>query len=140
MPALDTATCRRLVAAARVARLATVGVDGRPHLVPVCFAVVGDDIASAVDAKPKRAPRLRRLDNAAAHPAVALLVDHYDDADWTSLWWVRVDAIAVVRDEDADARRALAGKYAQYRDQPPLGPVLRMHPVRWTGWAYSRSE
>ena len=70
---------RRLFARARVARLATVDAAGRPHLVPLAFAVAGNEIFSAVDAKPKRTTRLRRLENVRANPQVALLADHYDD-------------------------------------------------------------
>ena len=89
---------RRRVGAARVARLATVTVDGRPHIVPCCFAlrrapVTGGSrevVYSAVDAKPKSTTALRRLDNLRANPHAALLVDHYSD-DWSTLWWVRVD-------------------------------------------------
>ena len=77
----------RLFAAAPVARLATVGPDGCPHLVPVVFAVDGDVVYTAVDGKPKVSLRLRRLANIAARPQVSLLVDHYDD-DWSRLWWV----------------------------------------------------
>jgi Pyridoxamine 5'-phosphate oxidase len=67
---------RRRFAAARVARLATADAAGRPHIVPVTFAVDGDVVYSAVDAKPKRGTALKRLANVAANPAVALLVDH----------------------------------------------------------------
>ena len=56
-----------------------------------------------VDDKPKATTALRRLDNVRAHPAVSLLVDHYDD-DWTRLWWVRVDGTAVVARRRARAR------------------------------------
>ncbi len=99
--------CRDRLTAARVARLGTVSAAGEPHLVPVTFAVidagsaVGDPpadggaelIVFAVDHKPKSTTALRRLDNIAANPRVAFLVDHYDD-DWDRLWWVRADAIA----------------------------------------------
>ena len=40
--------------AARVARLATTDPDGRPHLVPIVFALDGDTLYTAVDRKPKR--------------------------------------------------------------------------------------
>jgi PPOX class probable F420-dependent enzyme len=79
---------RQRFAAAGVARLATADAAGRPHIVPVTFAVDGDVVYSAVDAKPKRSTALKRLANVAANPAVALLVDHYAD-DWNELWWVR---------------------------------------------------
>ena len=45
---------------ARVARLATVDPDGRPHVVPICFALDGDTLYTAVDEKPKSTRRLIR--------------------------------------------------------------------------------
>ena len=81
-----------------VARLATVGADGRPHLVPVVFAVHEQVIYTAVDAKPKTTQRLRRLTNIERNPQVSLLVDHYDQ-DWTQLWWVRADGDAAIHRE-----------------------------------------
>jgi PPOX class probable F420-dependent enzyme len=129
---------RRQFAGARVARLATVGADARPHLVPVVFAVAGDVVFSAVDSKRKRSTALRRLENVRQNPRVALLADHYDDSDWGALWWVRADGVARVLDgEDADARRGialLAERYAQYRELPPRGPVLAVAVERWSGW------
>ncbi|HEU4421884.1 MAG TPA: TIGR03668 family PPOX class F420-dependent oxidoreductase [Pilimelia sp.] len=129
---------RRRFAAARVARLATAGADGRPHLVPITFAVVGDTVYSAVDSKPKRTTALRRLANVRDNPRVAVLVDHYDD-DWSRLWWVRADGSGRVLDPgDAEARTAvgeLARRYPQYRSEPPAGPVLAGDVDRWTGWS-----
>ena len=81
---MDDAELRERVSSARVGRLATVSPDGRPHVVPVCFARVGDELVTAVDAKPKSTAALTRLANVLAHPPVTLLVDHYDD-DWSSL-------------------------------------------------------
>src|ERR1700733_13146799 len=81
---------RRRFAGAAVARLATVGPGGRPHLVPVTFAVGGDPIYTPVDAKPKTTANLQRLRNIAASPQVAVLADHYA-ADWAQLWWARAD-------------------------------------------------
>ena len=75
--------------AARVARLATTDPDGRPHLVPIVFALDGDTLYSAVDRKPKRSQTLRRIENARARPDVTILVDHYEE-DWSRLWWIRV--------------------------------------------------
>ena len=109
-----------------MARLATTDPDGRPHLVPIAFAVDGDTLYSAVDGKPKRSRRLRRIENARARPEVTLLVDHYDE-DWTELWWIRVRGRARVLDGGPEHDRALAllaEKYPQYRAEPPAGPVL----------------
>jgi PPOX class probable F420-dependent enzyme len=129
---------RRLFAAARVARLATVDAQGRPHLVPIAFATDGDAVFSAVDSKRKRTTSLRRLENVRRNPRVALLADHYDDADWSALWWVRGDGSARVLDVSAgEARRGLellAERYAQYRATPPIGPVLAIAVERWSGW------
>jgi PPOX class probable F420-dependent enzyme len=119
---------------ARVARLATVDSTGAPHLVPIVFALAGDLIHSAVDAKPKRHRRLRRLANIAREPRVSVLVDHYDD-DWTLLWWVRADGVARVADTSAEALAALTAKYQQYRDTPPPGPFLTIEVRRWSAWS-----
>ena len=128
----------RRLGEAPVARLATAGDDGRPHIVPVVFVLHGDTLYFAVDAKPKRTRNLQRLKNIAANPAVSLLVDHYED-DWTRLWWVRVDGTARVVTDEAQARRAtdmLAEKYNQYGDARPEGPVVAVHIDRITGWSY----
>lgn len=130
---------RRLFAAATVARLATVTEAGRPHLVPVTFAVDGDRIYIAVDAKPKTTRDLRRLRNIRANPQVAVLADRYDD-DWSALWWVRADGRAVILDsarQTAGPIALLTGRYPQYRDLPPSGPVIEITAERWTGWAAS---
>lgn len=122
-----------------MARLATVGRDGRPHIVPVTFAADGDVIYSAVDAKPKSSTRLRRLANIAAQPRVALLADHYED-EWDRLWWARADGTATVLAGAAgmaEPLELLARRYPQYRLTPPGGPVIRVLAERWTGWAGS---
>ncbi len=130
---------RARFAATPVARLATVGVDGVPHLVPVCFAVLGDRIVTAVDHKPKRTSRLRRLANIAANPAVCLLVDAYDEVDWTALWWARADGTAQILDPAgpaaAAAVSALVERYPQYRATRPEGPVIEIAVSRWSGWS-----
>jgi PPOX class probable F420-dependent enzyme len=124
------------VARARVARLATLDSDGRPHLVPIVFALVGDTLYSAVDAKPKRSRTLRRIENARERPDVTVLVDRYDE-DWTQLWWVRIRGRARVLDEGdeaAGALEALTEKYEQYHDRPPGPPVLAVDVVDWRVW------
>ena len=130
---MDAAAQRRHLEEARVARLATVDAAGRPHLVPVVFALDGDTVYFAVDNKPKRSPDLKRLRNIAANPAVTLLVDHYDD-DWDRLWWVRVDGSARVVDDSTAALELLARKYEQYRSVRPPGPVVAISIDRMTGW------
>jgi PPOX class probable F420-dependent enzyme len=129
------AQARARFTAARVARLATAGVDGRPHLVPIVFAVDGDRIYSAVDAKPKRTRDLRRLANVVENPAVSLLVDEYSE-DWDTLWWVRADGRGrVLPPEDAEAVGALKVLAARYPQQRGAGVVLAVDVDRWTGWS-----
>jgi PPOX class probable F420-dependent enzyme len=134
---MDANEMRWRFASASVARLGTVRPDGRPHLVPVCFALDGDVVVSVVDDKPKRSTRLRRFDNVRANPAVSLLVDHYND-DWTQLWWVRVDGTARVLEagtEHAHAIDLLVAKYAQYRALRPAGSVLVIAVEAWRVWS-----
>ena len=129
---------RDRVARMRVARLASVGGDGRPHVVPIVFALDGDVVYFAVDAKPKRTRDLQRLRNIATNPAVAVLFDEYDDADWSRLWWVRADGRARIVDGGPDFEHALAllgERYPQYARSKPDGPVVAVTIQRWSGWA-----
>jgi PPOX class probable F420-dependent enzyme len=122
-------------AAARVARLATADAAGRPHVVPIVFAVAGDQVYSVVDAKPKRTTALRRLANVRENPAVSLLVDHYEE-DWSKLWWVRADGTAqVLEPDEPQARRAIALLAARYPQQRAVGAVLEVDVQRWSGWS-----
>lgn len=117
---------------AEVARLATAGQDGQPHLVPIVFAVSGNTIVTAVDGKPKSTTRLKRLANITANPKVSLLVDRYD-RDWTQLWWIRVDGVATIT-EDAAALDLLRTKYRQYQQVPLDGPVITISVERIKTW------
>jgi PPOX class probable F420-dependent enzyme len=136
---LTEGDARARLTAARVARLATVGADGQPHLVPVTFAVDGDLIYVAVDHKPKTTVNLRRLRNIRENPRVAVLADHYSQ-DWDTLWWVRVDGRASITSAEDAIRHPLdllAARYEQYREIRPKGPVIVIQAQRWTGWSGS---
>jgi PPOX class probable F420-dependent enzyme len=129
------AKARERFGAARVARLATADAGGRPHLVPVVFALEGDRVYTVVDAKPKRTTALRRLRNVAENPWVALLADHYEE-DWAALWWVRAEGRGRVVEADApEARRAVELLRARYPQQRAVGAVLAVDVERWSGWA-----
>jgi PPOX class probable F420-dependent enzyme len=134
---MDEARCRARLSTARVGHLATVRPDGRPHVVACCFAVQGDRLWTAVDAKPKTTTRLQRLDNIRAHPWASLLADHYEE-EWEELWWVRADGPAAVLGEGAEREAALAAlvaKYPQYAAALPAGPVIAVAVERWVGWS-----
>jgi PPOX class probable F420-dependent enzyme len=133
----DSSVVWERVAASSVARLATLDPDGRPHLVPIVFALAGDTLYTAVDVKPKRSRKLRRFDNARREPRVTVLVDNYED-DWSRLWWVRLRGRARVLEGGEEAERALvllAEKYAQYRHAPPGLPVLAIDVDEWRAWS-----
>jgi PPOX class probable F420-dependent enzyme len=123
---------------ARVARLATVGEDGRPHVVPICFVLDGDTLYSAVDEKPKRTRALRRLRNIEQNPWVEIVIDHYEE-DWTKLWWVRLRGRARIVDRDERALELLAAKYPQYRETPPRGPFVVVEIAGRAEWAAAAS-
>ena len=140
---LSEAEARSLLGRARVARLATAGEGGRPHLVPVTFAAEGDRVYIAIDHKPKTTTTgLKRLRNIERNPDVCLLADYYEE-DWAALWWARVDGRAAVLSAP-DACRGpldlLAAKYPQYRERRPDGPVIAIEVTRWTGWAARPAE
>jgi PPOX class probable F420-dependent enzyme len=137
MPTWPRATAEERLAAARVGHLATVTPGGRPHIVPVCFAVHDGLVYTAVDAKPKATSALARLENVRATGRASLLVDHYEE-DWERLWWVRVDGAAEVVRSDR-ALDALAAKYPQYRTKRPDGPLIAIAPERWRSWVASET-
>lgn len=139
-PDVHPIVLREQVRKARVARLATVDPDGRPHLVPIVFVLEGET-HSAVDAKPKRSLRLRCVENARERPDVTVLIDPHED-DWERLWWIKLRGRARVLDTGEEAGRALrllADKYEQYRRQPPGYPVLGIDVREWRGWDASAS-
>jgi PPOX class probable F420-dependent enzyme len=136
---LSELECRAAFAGARVARLATVDAEGAPHLVPITFAVAGDLVCFAIDAKPKSSGRLRRLRNIERNPRVSLLVDEYDE-DWERLWWVRADGRARILTEGLERpRELLRARYPQYADVALGGPAVEIAVSRWSGWRYAGS-
>ena len=147
MPTL-TESQARFLADARVARLSTADAEGRPHVIPVCFAYVsdgnrGEAIYSVLDRKPKIAEltRLRRVRNILSNPQAALVVDHYDE-DWQALRYVLVSCRAeLLTGEEEEAAQAIAllrQKYRQYRDMALDGsPVIKLTPLRFTAWSFS---
>ena len=137
------ASVRKGLGQARVARLATIDGDTRPHLIPVCFVYVGRAFYTALDHKPKRVPpqRLARVRNLLARPRVALLIDHYEE-DWSRLWYVLIRGTARLvpqssRPERARVLRKLRDKYPQYTPQmlPDDALIIRIRPERARSWS-----
>jgi PPOX class probable F420-dependent enzyme len=137
MPPLSEDEARQRFAAARIARLATVRANGRPHVVPIVFALDGDTVFSIADPKPKRGLDLLRHRNIAANPAVSLLVDEYEES-WKRIWWVRVDGTARVVEEGPERDttiRLLRAKYAQYATwTEPFGAATVIAVDRLASW------
>lgn len=131
---------RQYIETARIGCLATADSEGRPHVVPVCFALLDDQIVSPIDEKPQRvSPEdLRRSRDIDENPRVAVLVDHYSD-DWSQLGWVQVRGTAA-HCTPGDASHspgvtALKQKYEQYADHDLEDrPLIRISPGSVRSW------
>ncbi len=125
----------------RVAHLATADSGGVPHVVPLCYARVGDSIYFVADDKPKKngPRRLKRLANIGENPRVALVVDDYAE-NWSRLAFllIHLEACFVGAQEEYDtALDALRDRYPQYRRMPlarTTHPMVRLTPQRWHMW------
>ena len=134
-----SAAQRRFVESMRVARLATADARGVPHVLPVCYALIGDSLYVTIDEKPKRREvrAMKRLRNIAENPSVAVVVDRYDE-DWTRLAWVMLRGRAEILDDGGEhgrAQAALRERYAQYRSMrlEPM-PVIALRIERLSAW------
>lgn len=130
---------RRFLETQRVARLATADAAGRPHVVPVCYALADDSLYFTIDEKPKRVDgaRLKRLANIGENPHVALVVDRYDE-DWSRLGWVMVQGRAEVLETGDEHDRAQTRLRARYRQLRGMRiehlPVVAIRIRRTIGW------
>ena len=130
---------RRFVESMRVARLATADANGAPHVVPVCYALIGDNLYVTIDEKPKRPDvrAMKRLRNIVQNPSVAVVVDRYEE-DWSRLAWVMLRGRAEILDDGDEhhrAQAALRDRYPQYRAMRlgPL-PVIALRIARVNAW------
>ena len=124
----------------RVARLATADAEGKPSLVPVCFAYHAGRFYIALDDKPKtvRPVRLKRVRNILANPNVALLLDSYYE-DWARLAYVLVSGTAGLEEPGSAAHSSaisvLREKYPQYREMAiDRQPVIAITPASVRSW------
>ncbi|MBM3489053.1 MAG: TIGR03668 family PPOX class F420-dependent oxidoreductase [Alphaproteobacteria bacterium] len=129
---------RAFLEAARVAHLATADAAGRPHVVPVCFGLIGLSAYVQIDAKPKGDPlRLKRLDNIRQNPEVALVADRYDE-DWSRLGWVMLRGraeILAAGSELAAAQALLRRRYRQLAAMDLAGlPAIALRIARVSSW------
>ena len=130
---------RRFLAARRIAHLATADHRAVPHVMPVCFAISQGTLYITIDEKPKRyaGTPLKRVMNIMENPAVAVIVDRYDD-DWTQLGWVLLCGRAeILTDgtEHDDAQALLRSRYPQLRRmQIAHHPVIAVRIENTTSW------
>jgi PPOX class probable F420-dependent enzyme len=129
---------RQFVEQCRVARLATVDNHNAPHLVPVCFCLLGLSLYITIDQKPKRTDiPLKRLRNIQENPRVAVTVDRWDE-DWSQLAWVMLRGDAEVLTEGPEHKEAqtrLRERYAQYRSMALSElPVIAVRVRRVLSW------
>jgi PPOX class probable F420-dependent enzyme len=129
---------RRFLAAQRVARLATADAAGRPHVVPICYALVEDTVYFTIDEKPKKRPaELKRLANLRCNPFAALVVDRYDE-DWSRLGWVMVQGRAEVLASGSEhdlAQTRLRARYPQLATMRIEGlPVVAVRVDHVASW------
>ena len=126
-----------LLATARLGHLATASRDGRPHVVPVCFAWLPPVIYSAIDGKPKRTTHLRRVRNIIETGRAAFVVDKWSE-DWKQLAYVLVEGPTVVLEDGQERDEALillTAKYPQYDDLPLNdNPVIKLTAERTVEW------
>lgn len=139
---MDDQEARRRLAAHHHGVLATMHAVRGPDPQPVVYAVSNDVVGVPIDTvKPKASSRLQRETNLAADPRGALLVEHWDAADWTRLWWVRA-SLSHVPDPGTDVleelAQGLAQAYEQYADRP-FRRILVCRINQVTGWAATDS-
>ena len=130
---------------ARVGHLASATRNGKPLVVPICFAYRDTTIYSAIDQKPKRIKPdgLRRVLNIVENPNVCLLVDEYDE-DWRKLKYVIFQGTATLLNRGREHRAALLllrRKYRQYRNMKLENrPIIKIKLLRTIAWRATPSN
>ncbi|HCV00931.1 MAG: TIGR03668 family PPOX class F420-dependent oxidoreductase [Dehalococcoidia bacterium] len=123
--------------------LGTIGRNGIPQLVPVCFAFIEGDVAIAIDEKPKRGGKLARVVNMERDPRVTLLIDHYEER-WEQLAWLRLECRAVVLNRGREwptALDALRQRYPRYQEMTLESlPLIRLNLKRVVGWRWQDEQ
>jgi PPOX class probable F420-dependent enzyme len=136
----------RFVQSQRVGHLATTSASGKPHVMPVCYACDGARFYIAIDEKPKQPGRtLQRVRNIEATGRAALVIDRYDDTDWSRLAWLHVRGPAtMLAPTDPEHPRIIAllrRRYPQYRTMALEGAaVIAIEAERVTSWGALSDE
>ena len=136
-----SAAVQRFIQSHVVARLATAGKDGQPHVIPFCYAFDGVSFYFVVDEKPKRqtGKPLKRIRNILENPRVALVIDDYAE-DWSQLAYVLVSGQAALVEQEEEYHRALGllrERYLQYHSMTltfPHNAMIRITPSKLHAW------
>ena len=129
---------------ARVARLATVDSESKPHLVPVVFVFDGNNYYVPLDKKKKRGKpgNLKRVKNIQENPNVALLIDEYSE-DWNKLLFIMIQGRASLIGKEGEGQRndlltrahkLLYEKYYQYQKINIGELCLKINPEKVIIW------
>ncbi|HJU34676.1 MAG TPA: TIGR03668 family PPOX class F420-dependent oxidoreductase [Nitrososphaera sp.] len=135
-----------LIERARVARLATIDSEFKPHLVPVVFVFDGNNFFIPIDEKRKtiKPEKLRRIRNIRDNPNVALLIDEYSE-DWTRLAFVMMQgkaSIITIKMQGSirlqQAYSKLTTKYVQYQKIGIGKMCIQIKPEKVVSWRSSK--
>ncbi|HEY7571506.1 MAG TPA: TIGR03668 family PPOX class F420-dependent oxidoreductase [Nitrososphaeraceae archaeon] len=139
---------KTIINTARLARLATVDLECKPHLVPVVYVYDNDRdfYFLPIDEKTKRSrpENLKRVKNIKENPNVALLIDEYNE-DWTRLYFIMIQGRASIiggkkkLDQNEmslfeKAHDLLRNKYPQYRKIGVGKYVILIKPQKVIAW------
>ena len=117
---------KTIIDKARVARLATVDSDCKPHLIPVVFVFDNYSYFIPIDEKTKRSrpEKLKRAKNIQQNSNVTLLIDDYNE-NWRKLYFIMIQGKASIiggkKLEQNEllllekAHKLLSDKYLQYQ-------------------------
>jgi len=102
----------------RLGRLATIGADGLPHVVPLGWSY--NPALDTIDVGGRDLARTRKFRNVRANPKVALVIDDVLPPWRPRCVMVRGEAEALEEATSADGER--------------LGPIIRIHPTQVISW------
>jgi PPOX class probable F420-dependent enzyme len=136
---------KEFIERARVARLATIDSEFKPHVVPVVFVFDGNHFFIPIDEKRKTAKpeKLKRIKNIQDNPNVALLIDEYSE-DWTRLAFVMIQGKASTASKTdgnlqvQEAYKKLMTKYLQYQNVGLGEMCIIIAPEKVASWSNVR--
>jgi PPOX class probable F420-dependent enzyme len=136
---------KTIIDKARIARLATVDSECKPHLIPVVFVFGNDCYYIPIDGKTKQSmpEKLKRAKNIQQNSNVALLIDEYNE-DWTKLYFIMIQGKAsIIGGKELEqnellllekAHKLLSDKYLQYQKIDIGEYVIMIIPQKVMTW------